>query len=40
MLPGGSQLSGLLPVTDVADKVTVPPLLKMPPPWLAVLPVT
>src|SRR5689334_9372583 len=32
MLPGGSQLSGLLPVTDVFASVTVPPKLKMPPP--------
>ena len=40
MVPGGSQLSGLLPVTDVAARVTVPPELKMPPPWAAVLPVT
>src|SRR6516162_6842263 len=38
--PVGSQLSGVLPVTDVADRVTVPPLLKMTPPWAAVLPVT
>jgi hypothetical protein len=29
MLPGGSQLFGLLPVTDVADRVTVPPLLHL-----------
>src|SRR5712675_410491 len=27
MVPGGSQLSGVLPVTDVAARVTVPPLL-------------
>ena len=40
MVPGGSQLSGVLLVTDVAERVTVPPLLKMPPPWAAVLPVT
>jgi hypothetical protein len=29
MLPGGSQLFGLLPVTDVADRVAVPPLLHL-----------
>src|SRR6266516_1038006 len=29
MVPGGSQLSGLLPVTDVADRVTVPLLLRV-----------
>src|SRR5690242_4157099 len=40
MVPGGSQLSGLLPVIEVADRVTVPPELKMPPPRVAVLPVT
>ena len=40
MVPVGSQLSGVLAVMDVADRVTVPPLLKMPPPWAAVLPVT
>ena len=33
-------MSGVLPVTEVAERVTVPPLLKMPPPWAAVLPVT
>ena len=33
----GSQLSTTLSVTFVCDSVTVPPLLKMPPPWEAVL---
>ena len=36
----GSQLSGVLAVIDVMDRVTVPPLLKMPPPAAAVLPIT
>ena len=40
MVFGGSQLSTTLPVTFVFDSVTVPPLLKMPPPWHALLPVT
>ena len=40
MVPRGSQLSGLFPVTDVDASITVPPELKMPPPWAAVLPVT
>jgi hypothetical protein len=40
MLFGASQLSGVLPVIAVADRVTVPSELKMPPPWAAVLPVT
>src|SRR5205814_479951 len=40
IVPGGSQLSGVLPVTAVFDSVTVPPELKMPPPWAAMLPVT
>ena len=33
-------MSGWLPVTEVAARVTVQLLLKMPPPWAAVLPVT
>jgi hypothetical protein len=40
MVPGGSQLSGWFPVTLLAESVTVPPELKIPPPWAAVLPVT
>src|SRR4029078_9082494 len=36
----GSQLCGLLPVTAELDSATVPPELKMPPPWAAELPVT
>src|SRR5215472_16800273 len=40
IVPGGSQLSGVLPVTAVFDNVTDPPELKMPPPWAATLPVT
>ena len=32
MLPEGSQLSGVLAVTEVDDRLTVPPKLKMPPP--------
>ena len=34
MVFGGSQLSGVLPVTWVAERVTVPPMVKMPPPRL------
>src|SRR5436190_2938545 len=40
MLPVGSQLSGVLPVTAVFDSVTDPPPLKMPPAWAPMLPVT
>src|SRR5262249_36028834 len=35
MVPGGSQLSGLLPATRVLVSVTVPPWLAMPPPAAA-----
>ena len=40
IVPVGSQLSGLFPLTDVDASVTVPPELNMPPPWVAVLPLT
>src|SRR3954453_23591539 len=40
MVFGGAQLVGLLPVIDACERATVPPELKMPPPLLAVLPVT
>src|SRR5262245_34088218 len=39
-VPGGAQLFGVVPVTDVAARVTVSSVLKMPPPSAAVLPVT
>ena len=39
-LLGGAQLFGVLPVTDVPERLTVPLKLKMPPPVAAVLPVT
>jgi len=37
MVPGGSQLSGVLPATRVPVRVTVPSWLTMPPPTLAEL---
>src|SRR5580693_5288684 len=40
MLPVGSQLSGWLPMINAFTRVTVPRLLKMPPPAVAVLPIT
>jgi len=37
MEPVGSQLSTTLPVTAESCSVTLPPLLKIPPPWAALL---
>ena len=38
--PGARSCPGVFPVTEVDASVTVPPELKMPPPWAAVLPLT